>query len=247
VHTYPDSAFWTITFYHNDAQESADLDNLNSPVTSLNRVENFRGNLPVHTTLFGGSSYQQSSASTVANISNWNAISTIQNFFLNTGDAGVTPYTNIAFAQDFMQNNKNLLDIELSHGTYYVNYYDSTFKVSTLKSDWNTYFTQLQTLLISDNQWNREDLSGLKNLSYVFLAASNQNHSNNSTGNPVIPLPTGVTDNVIMQVAAGAGRTISNGIINISTGGAGRTTASQSAINALKTKGWSIYIDATLQ
>ena len=247
VHNYNNDSLKTITFYHNDAQESADLDNLNSPATSLTKLENFRGNLPQGTTLFGGSSYQQRSATTVANISNWNAISTIQNFFLNSGDGGLNPYTNIAFTQDFMQYNKNLLDIELTHGYYYVNYYDSTFKVSTLKSDWNTYFTHLQTLLISDDQWNREDLSGLKNLSTVFLAATNQNHSSNPTNNPVIPLPTNVTDSVIMQVAAGAGQTISNGTINIETGGAGRTSASQPAVNALITKGWTIYIDGVVQ
>jgi YD repeat-containing protein len=247
VHTYPDSNLWTITFYHNDAQESANLDNLNSPATSLTKLENFRGNLPLHTTLFGGSSYQQRSATTVANITNWNAISTIQNFFLNSGDAGLNPYTNIAFTQDFMQYNKDLLDIELTHGPYYVNYYDSTFKVSTLKSDWNTYFTNLQVLLISDDQWNREDLSGLKNLNSVFLSANNQNHSSNPTNNPIIPLPTSVTDSVIIQVAAGAGQTISNGVINIVTGGAGRTTASQLAVNALNAKGWIIYIDGVVQ
>jgi hypothetical protein len=247
VHNYPDSNLWTITFYHNDAQESADLDNLISPATSLSKLENFRGNLPLHTTLFGGSSYQQRSATTVANINNWNAITTIQDFFLNSGDQGVTPYTNIAFTQDFMQYNKNLLDIELSHSYYYVNYYDSTFKVSTLKSDWNTYFANLQILLISDDQWNREDLSGLKYLRAVFLSANNQNHSSNPTNNPIIPLPTYVTDSVIIQVGAGAGQNISNGTISISTGGAGRTSASQPAVNALIAKGWSIYIDGILQ
>jgi hypothetical protein len=56
-----------------------------------------------------------------------------------------------------------------------------------------------------------------------------------------------VIDGVINQIAAGAGQTISNGVIWILTGGSARTHGSDSSVAALDAKGWIIYIDSVLQ
>src|SRR4029077_2292293 len=110
-------------------------------------------------------------------------ISSITDLFLNTGDGGVHPCTNLRYAQDFLQNDKNLQFIELAHSYYYVNYVDSSFKLSRLKSDWNTYFTNLKALFICEDHWNRENLSSLIHLNNMALVAASANHSNNSSGN----------------------------------------------------------------
>jgi hypothetical protein len=41
-HTYPDSSQKTLTFYHNDAAERSDFDNLYSPAPSLTKLKNLR-------------------------------------------------------------------------------------------------------------------------------------------------------------------------------------------------------------
>jgi hypothetical protein len=75
------------------------------------------------------------------------------------------------------------------------------------------------------------------------INAGNQNHSLNPTGNPLVPMPTSVVDNIINQLSAGAGQFVSNGTLIISNGGTGRSSASDTAFNQLKTKGWTITIN----
>ena len=247
VHTYPDTSQKTITFYHNDGTESCFLDNLNAPATSMTKLRNLRGNLPQHTLMFGGSSYQDPSMGTVAGIANWSTIHSINEWFLNSGDGGAHPFTNLSYAQDFMAGNKDLLYIETAHSLWYVNYYDSTFKLSRLKSDWTSYFTKLQFLSISEDHWDHEDLSVIKNLRYFGIVASNQNHSNNATNNAVIPLPIAEIDTIINQVAAGAGQTLTNGRLSFISGGSRRSASSDTAAAFLKSKGWTIYFDGVLE
>jgi YD repeat-containing protein len=244
VHNYPDTTLKTITFYHNDAAETEDLDNLNSPAASLAHLKNLRGNLPQNTNLFGGSSYQQPTMLSVANISNWGSIHTIINFNLNTGDEGITMCENLNYAQDFMAANKKL-DTVLLQRNGLACYFDSTFKISRFKSDWNTYFTNLRYLSIADAQWNKEDLSALVNLDFFFIIPGRPLYSNNATGNTYISMNSTEIDNIINQIAAGAGRTVNYGTIVIVTGGANRTSNSDAAFRVLTGKGWQINIDTT--
>lgn len=242
IHTYPDTTQKTITFYHNDVQEVQGLDNFNNPATSLTKIKNLRGNYPQYTTGLNGSSYQQASAHTVANITNWSTISSATNFSWGMGD-GVNPNTNMNFAQDFYANNKGLKRIFTSYGGYYLaGYRDSTFKISRLKSDWNTYFTNLETISISDEHWNRENISSLAKLSSFTLVAGTLHHTNNSSTDSPVAIPVSVLDNVIIQIAAGAGQNISNGQIFLITGGTTRSSASDAAYNQLLANGWTISI-----
>jgi YD repeat-containing protein len=248
IHTYPDTSVKTITLYHNEVAFYTGLDNGTDPATSLTKVENLRGNFPQSIQDIGGSCYQQATALTVANIANWNSISSVVAFWAHCGD-GINPSLNMSYTQDFMANNRGLTTINTTqlNNYYTAGYRDTTFKLTRLKSNWNTYFTNLQDIEISDDHWNREDLTPLTHLSTFALIATNQNHSNNSTGNPPIPIPGSVIDGVINQIAAGAGQTVSNGVIWILTGGSARTSASNTAVAALDAKGWIIYIDSILQ
>ena len=246
IHTYPDTTKKTITFYHNDANESQDLDNVNGPGTSLTLLKNIRGNLPQFIQLIGGSGYQQTSAQTVANITNWNGINSITEWSPGNGD-GVNPSKNLNYSQDFMINNRGLQKIRTSiYGFYRNGYRDTTFKISRLKSDWNTYFTQLQVLAINEDHWNRENLTALPQLNFVAITATTQNHQDDSNS-PLIPILSPEIDNIINQVAAGAGQTVTNGLINIASAGGIRTTASDTSVNLLKSKGWSITVNGVLQ
>ena len=113
-HTYPDSSQKTLTFYHNDAAERSDFDNLISPASSLTKLKNLRGNLPVGTpNIEVGPCYQQSSMSSVANIANWSSIHSIQNFRLNNGDE-TNPCENIGYSQDFLANDPGMISIMTS-------------------------------------------------------------------------------------------------------------------------------------
>jgi len=224
VHNYPDTSLKTITCYHNDTTENSDFDNFYSPATSLTKLRNLRGNLPQHTNEIGGSCYQQPSMNNLQGILNWNSINSVQFFRLHLGD-GVSQSLNIGYPQDFMAANKGLAYIDI-HGCG-----DTTFKLSRLKSGWTTYFTQLTAITLNENGWNHEDLSVLKNLNYFVLVAGST------------PLDSSEIDNVFIQIAAGSGQTISNGLIGIGTGGSGRTSASRSAVNFLLGKGWVIGID----
>lgn len=228
VHTYNNSNLKTITFYHNDGNETPDMDNANSPATSLTLLTNLRGNLPQNTNEIGGSSYQQPGALTVSGITNWNSITAVHAFNLQTGD-GINLVNHLNYAQDFMQNNK-ILDSIATQGCT-----DTTFKISLLKSDWNTYFTNLYRLEILDNQWNRENISALTNLNDFFL----QSTSTNGMGTNGIP----VLDNIINQIAAGGGQNRSGGVINITWPGFMPGSASQSSANFLLSKQWTIYIN----
>ncbi len=118
THSYSDSSNKTVTFYHNDASESSDLDNAYDPATSLTKLMNFRGNLPQNCSGVGGSCYQQSSMTTVSAIANWNTISSVQTFVMRNGDH-IHNVTNIGYAQDFMQNNKGLQYIQIYRGRGY--------------------------------------------------------------------------------------------------------------------------------
>jgi hypothetical protein len=224
VHNYPDTSLKTITCYHNDTTENSDFDNIYNPATSLIKLRNLRGDLPQHTNEIGGSCYQQPSMTNLQGILNWNSISSVQYFRMNLGD-GVNGFLNVSYPQDFMANNKGLWYIKADGCR------DTTFKLSRLKSDWTTYFTQLSAISLNENGWSHEDLSVLKNLKYFVLVAAGT------------PLDSSEVDNVFIQIAAGSGQAISNGVIGIGTGGSGRTSASQAAIDFLLSKGWVIGID----
>jgi hypothetical protein len=247
IHSYPDSSLKTITFYHNDDAKASGLDNGHDPATSLTKISNFRGNIPQQCPAVGGSCFQQASALTVAGIANWNSITSIQGFWPHCGD-GINPCLHMSYAQDFMKNNLGLNTINTTRGSYYAaGYRDTTFKLSRLKTDWNTYFVNLQGIEISDEHWNREDLTALIHLTVFGVFATNQQHSNNADGNPIVPIPTLVTDNAINQITAGSGQFNSNGVIAIYTGGTGRTSASDASVRFLMAKGWIIYIDGVPQ
>ncbi len=246
IHSYPSSATKTLTFYHNDAGESMNVDNVVAPASSLMLIQNLRGNLPLYTPSIGGNVFQQASANTVAGITNWNSINSITDWSMTTGDY-LNPCLHVSYAQDFMVNNRNLQSVTTTRGYYLEGYEDLTFKITRLKSDWNTYFTGLKSLVICDDHWNRESLSSLINLNTFVLVAGNQNHSFSQSGNPLVPIPTSVIDNVFIQISKGAGRSISNGQINIYSGGTSRTTASDAAVAQLKSIGWSIIVNNVLQ
>ena len=223
THMYTDTTLKTLTFYHNDDSTNSDLDNYNSPAFSLNRLTNLRGNLPQNTLWLGGSSYQQPGAMSVAGIINWNTIASVWRFNLQTGD-GLTYPNHVSYTQDFMKNSKGLQYITIADCI------DTSFKISRLKSDWNTYFTQLFRLTINDNQWNREDLSALTNLwDFQFVSRS-------TTG-------AGVIDSIINQIARGAGHYRTNGIIQIVWPGFDRTAASTDSYTYLKSRNWTISIN----
>lgn len=248
IHTYPDTSLKTVTLYHNEVASYVGLDNGTNPATSLTKVRNLRGNWPQSVQQIGGSCYQQASALTIANISNWSSIGSVTGFWAHSGDH-VTPSLNLNYAQDFMANNRNLQTINTTNlNLYQSGYWDSAFKINRLKSDWNTYFTNLQDVEICDAHWNREDLTALTHLSTFCLLPDNQNHCNDATNNPNIPIPSSVLDNVIIQIAAGAGQNVSNGVIWMLSGGSGgRTSASNAAVQLLDSKGWQIYIDNVQQ
>ncbi len=242
IHTYPDSTQKTITVFHNDADERFGLDNYASPANSMIRVKNLRGNFPQNIRLFGFSSYQQSTATTVANITNWNSITSITEFNINNGD-NLNPSKNMSFSQDFMQNNPGLHSIWTArYGPSRTGYRDTTFKLSRLKSDWNTYFTNIDTLVINEDHWSHEDLSGLKKLSLIIISSTTQNHQD---GGQIVALSSGEIDSVINQVAAGAGQFVNNGVLTVGNAGT-RTSASDASVSFLKSKGWQIRVNGTL-
>ena len=242
VHTYADSSLKTITIYHNDGTETIGLDNANDPATSLTKVRHLRGNFPQHA-LFGKfSSMHQPSALTMDSIWNWNSITSINSFALSTGDGGLNACENLNYAQDFMKNNKGLQALSTSYGGYGSSgVRDTTFKLTLFKPDWNTYFTSLQDLQIVDDHWNREDLSALTNLNFVYISAGNHDGLGS-----YIPIPYQAVDNIINQIAAGAGPNVSNGTIGIWSYGGGRSAASNASVNFLLSKGWKIGLDGVL-
>lgn len=243
VHTYADTTtLKTLTFYHNDGEETQYLDNVNAPATSLSKLKNLRGNLPQHIKQFGSSSNQQASMSSVVNVINWASIHSINDFHLNTGDGGTTTIQNLSYQQDFMGGNPDLQSIQLARNNVAC-YFDSTFKISRLKSDWNTWFKHLQFLSITDAQWSREDLSALKELNYFYIIPKRPLYSNDPTGNAEIPIPQNVVNNIFIQIASGSGQTVSGGFLYISSGGSGRSSASDAAVTTLLAKGWALYLD----
>src|SRR5262249_20909126 len=156
---------------------------------------------------------------TFDSIYNWNSINSLSVLAITTGDNGITPSMHVSFAQDFMKNNRNLTAIDFSNGVFRASgIRDTTFKISRFKSDWNTYFTNLWYISLQDDQWDHEDLSALTHLSTFVLTSTTTDHTNGPNNSP-IPLSSTVIDNIIIQVAAGAGQHISDGIILMRTGG----------------------------
>ncbi len=243
VHTYPDSTTKTISFYHNDATEQPVFDNFSNPAASLTLVSNLRGNFPQYMQSIGSSSFQQSTALSVASISNWASISSLQTFGAFCGDGGISPSLHMSYPQDFMAANKGLKSIWTTYGFYDIGYADPSFKLSRLKSDWNTFFTNLQYMQISDAHWAQENLSALTQLNSFTIWAAPANGGNVSGSNPVVAISSTAINNIIIQIAAGAGQYVSNGFLNIASGGTGRTTDSDGAFNLLKSKGWTIYVN----
>jgi YD repeat-containing protein len=240
IHTYADTTLKTITFYHTDSIGNDHLDNYNNPASTMIRLKHFRGNLPQNLTIFGGSSYQQPGMNTIDSIYDWSSIHSIQYFNFISGD-GVDPCKNLSFAQDFMQYNPGLQKIHTTNGYYSNGIRDTTFRLSRMKSNWNTYFTGLQSLIINDDHWNREDLSALKQLNYLEVVATTQDHQDD-VNSPLIPIPSATIDAILNQVAAGAGQSVSNGTIYLFTGGSARTSNSDAAVATLTAKGWTISI-----
>jgi YD repeat-containing protein len=247
IHSYPNASTKTLTLYHNDDNKGMALDDAYAPATSLTLIRNIRGNLPQKTLTWEANCFQQSTAQSVSSISNWNSINSITTFIMYSGDL-TSPCLHASYTQDFMTNNKNLSSIITdSYGLYHESNEDTTFKLSKLKSTWNKYFTNLTTLEICDADWNREDLTPLIHLNVVGIAAGNVLHSNNTTGNPLVPIPTSAIDNIINQVAGGAGLGVSNGILNILSGGTSRSSSSNPGITGLKAMGWTIIVNNVIQ
>jgi hypothetical protein len=243
IHTYPDSSLKTITIYHNDDVLHDHFDNKDGPATSLTKMQHFRGNLPQNLYLFGGSCYQNASMNSIDSIYNWSSIHNVTYLNFNNGD-GANPFKHMNYAQDFMQYNSRLETIQTARGYYQSGYRDTTFRLSRLKSDWNTYFTRLQFLAINDDHWNREDLSALHQLSYFLLYATTQNHQDDANS-PLIPLPVSEIDAIFNQIANGAGRTVSNGYIFLFSGGSNRSATSDAAVRQLLSKGWVLYVNGS--
>jgi hypothetical protein len=152
------------------------------------------------------------------------------------------------YAQDFMAGNKGLNQIYTHlYGPYDCGYRDTTFKLSRLKSGWNTYFTELTTISINEDHWNHEDLSSLTKLKYFSIMATTQDHTDN-TSSPIVPITSNVMDNIVNQIAAGAGTAgVKNGTISFNSGGTTLTSASTTAFNQLKAAGWTIYLNGVVQ
>ena len=247
IHNYPNSNLKTLTLYHNDASEVPFFGNMNIPSTCTSKMKNLRGNFPQFVYRIGGNGSLESTWNSVAGILNWNNISSVTDFLPHNGDL-VTPCSNMNYAQDFMANNKGLKYIGTSiYGYYRTGYRDLSFKISRLKSDWNSYFTKLETLQINEDHWNHEDLSGLINLKDFRLTATTQNHLDD-VNSPLIPISAQVLDNAIIQIANGAGTAgVKNGVIRFYTGGSTTTPSSGPAITQLKNAGWHIYLNDSAQ
>ncbi|HSC38858.1 MAG TPA: hypothetical protein VLD19_13345, partial [Chitinophagaceae bacterium] len=177
THTYTDNSTKTIRFYHNDGSENPILDDYNG-FSVLDSVRNLKGCFPQNVQSLDFFSYGLSGAQSIDSIFNWPLIHTVTMFSIYA--------SNLSYPQDFMRNNRNLESIDIF----------DTVKVSRLKSDWNTYFTNLQELLIDNVCWDHEDLSALVNLRSVYL--------DDELGST--PFTPSQIDAVINQVAAGAGQ-----------------------------------------
>ncbi|MDO6433303.1 hypothetical protein Q4E93_22015 [Flavitalea sp. BT771] len=245
IHTYPNSTLKTVTFYHSDSASTCHLDNATNPASSMLALKNLRGNVPQSLTIFGSSCYADSTMNTVAAISNWSSIHSVTYFNLVNGDQ-LHPNVNMSYAQDFMQYNPGLKKISTALSYYRTGYRDTTFKLSRLKSDWNTYFAELEFLQINEDHWSHEDLSGLRHLNFLKIIATTQNHLDDSNS-PLIPLDTNVIDNILIQVATGAGQSVTNGTIILDAGGGTRSNYSYTAVQLLLSKSWTITINGITQ
>jgi hypothetical protein len=244
IHNYSDTLLKTMTFYHNDSIGNSHLDNVTNPASSMIRLKNLRGNLPQNLIIFGSSCYQDATMNTVTAITNWKNIHSVQYFNLVNGDQ-LHPSKNMSYAQDFMQYNQGLKKITTASSYYRTGYRDTTFRLSRLKTDWNTFFTELESLQINQDHWNHEDLSGLKHLNYLRIEATTQNHQDDSNS-PLIPMTSTVINAILNQVAAGAGQTVYNGTLLLDSGGGTRTSASDAAVQTLISKGWAITINGVI-
>jgi len=246
-HTYPNNNVKILTFYHNDASENPVLFNYSNPGTSLTKLSNLRGNFPQFMTRLGGAGFASAGLNSVANITNWSSISTVKEFIPYNGE-GQNPCTNMNYGQDFMAGNKNLKYIHTDvFGAYRIGYRDLNFKISRLKSDWNSYFTDLEILAINEDHWNHEDLSGLKKLWVFALTPATTDHAG-TPNSGVIALGSTVIDNAINQIWNGAGMAgVKNGAIFFITGGSTRSPASDIAYAQLRSAGWVLWYDGNPQ
>ncbi len=222
---YPDTSLKVITIYHNDGAENPEIVPMNSVYYALQRIKNTRGCFPQNMVDYRPIGYTQPSALSVSNISNWNKITTIKTFIQTTNGAGILVP---GYSQDFMQKNLGLNFIQNED-------WGDTMKLSLLKSDWNTAFRSLQTLYISNVNWNHEDLSGLTQLSSFEL-------DDWYPSSP--PISSTQIDNIFIQIAAGAGQYVNGGMIVIASRGTdNRTSASDAAVALLESNGWWIDIE----
>jgi hypothetical protein len=213
-HIYPNGLLKTITIYHDDDNRDPALE-LNSP---NNNITNVRGTFPKNMQHYYGAWFYYSSAENSSTISNWNTISSITSF---------TDGISAAFPQDFMTNNKNLSSIDMTY----------QMPISHLKSNWNTYFTQIVSLTLETGvSYGFEDLTGLIHLSSFIYTNTLW----------TVTTTTLEVDNIINQIAAGAGQFVSNGSINLGFV-VSRSSNSDTSVSFLKTKGWTITINGTVQ
>jgi len=218
--------------YHNDGNEQPYFTYFYD-FTSLQHLTNVRGNFPQNFTDFRPLASMSSSALNMSNVANWNSIHTVDDIYIPVAfgfynfQIDFTDHLG-SFSQDFMQNNPSLKSIDLSYLS------DTSFKLSRLKSDWNTYFKNLYRIVIHEDNWNREDLSALMNLHYVIISPD------------IKSLTSQEIDNIIIQVAAGAGQSGHTGLIVIS-GSVNRTATSDAAVIFLKSKGWTVITANIMQ
>lgn len=238
IHTYPDATLKTLTFYHNDDNKDLIFDNAASPATSLTKIQNVRGNLPLNTSRWGGNCSQGPGSLSISNFPNWSSIRNLTGFQLVTGDRE-HECTTLDVPQDFLKDNPHLQYIILDWGgAYDIGINDPTFTIARLKSDWTSFFKELNRLQVSVLHLGNADLSELKNLKFINVTAVSRNHSNNPANNPIIPIPVSKIDQIIKQVAAGAGQKIWNGTISFGSGGTRPSADSKAEYDFLVSRGW---------
>jgi len=222
-HVYPNTSTKTITLYHNDQNEGVFL-TLDS-LTALH-AGNLRGMYPQNATTFALQPFNEPNVYSMSGFTNWNSIHSISKF--GTQSSVISPATNgsLHFAQDFMAANTGLTGINITA------FADSTFKLHRFKTDWNAWFTNLTTLAILEDNWDHEDLSTLIHLQFIEILRSRIGKAMTSQQ----------IDNLLMQVARGAGLYRNNGIIYIMNNVNQRTSASDDAYNFLIGAGWEVTI-----
>lgn len=216
VNLYQTPGTYPLTIYHNDDNRDPGLEL--SQTNSSVQVTNVRGNFPQNMEQYIPVWQYQPTSQIISNIANWNSITSIKKF---------TDGYHAVYSPDFMQYNVNLEKVDLT----------DTMSMKRLKSDWNTYFLNLDTLIFETGvAYGFENLTLLKNLRYF-------NYNNNRYN---VTVTTQEIDNIINQINAGAGQFLINGFIYINAHTASRSSASDASVNALKTRGWYINVNGTV-